>query len=623
MSWGGDLIGSFDAGGNTVIHNVVSTPTLTYTSASNFDLGGDAWGLAVETRAALMMIGDITCGDLILTSGSLDLGDNTLAASDITQVDGVLTTTTDYGGTISLPVNDEYGIRTVVDDVVASKWINIIDGADGGGNRKLLFPPTHALTRTDMRQSGIILDSRPVLVPEPPNYIVGLGFDTEHSVNNPPDCQGAIGPDHIVQTINGNFSIYDKTDGSVLDTKSLDAFFIAGGTSPENTAFDPRIQYDPVEKRFYVISSDGSSGNSYSNLMIAVSSSSDPTDPWNSFRFGAQDLGPDPHTHWLDFPVLGYNNSVITAMGLLIDKTSPYVHYNMVYVFPKSDLLSATPNIDNACRVLPPDVILTYPKGKAYCPIIDPHGSMPHFIIGTEYVSGGYGSVVVSEVTEDGAGGYNIAITNTSYGADSFDGVLLSNRPGYGGGRQPGPVPPGWTREVWLHHGVGEDGAQGQSPVRIGNYIYGAYSTPVSGDCATVFFALNTISQEVEIATTIHYPGMDMIFNSVAVNDKGRVVINFTGTGPSIYPNSYCVVGRITSDQFPPFSKVGAIFSDPIQLTFGTQSHYFSWGDNRNRYGDYSATVIDPLNNNHFWMFQEYPGGEMPYNIRATQIILD
>jgi MYXO-CTERM domain-containing protein len=41
-----------------------------------------------------------------------------------------------------------------------------------------------------------------------------------------------------------------------------------------------------------------------------------------------------------------------------------------------------------------------------------------------------------------------------------------------------------------------------------------------------------------------------------------------------------------------------------------------------NRWGDYSATVVDPSDPLRFWTFQEYVEAEDIYGIRITELIL-
>jgi hypothetical protein len=93
----------------------------------------------------------------------------------------------------------------------------------------------------------------------------------------PPDTDGAVGPNHIVELINGVYAVYDKS-GSLLTSTSLDTFWsnsgiTLSGSFPATT--DPRVVYDPGTSRWYASSLDTGSG--LNNFLLAVSNNSNPT----------------------------------------------------------------------------------------------------------------------------------------------------------------------------------------------------------------------------------------------------------------------------------------------------------------------------------------------------------
>src|SRR5438105_7401077 len=66
----------------------------------------------------------------------------------------------------------------------------------------------------------------------------------------PPDSDGAIGPNHFVQFINGRFSVFDKSSGAKLQTMSDNSFWISAGISLSGVIVsDPRVIYDPLSGR--------------------------------------------------------------------------------------------------------------------------------------------------------------------------------------------------------------------------------------------------------------------------------------------------------------------------------------------------------------------------------------
>jgi hypothetical protein len=44
-----------------------------------------------------------------------------------------------------------------------------------------------------------------------------------------PDSMGAVGPDHIVEMLNGVYTVYDKATGQQLQRMSLESFWTAAG----------------------------------------------------------------------------------------------------------------------------------------------------------------------------------------------------------------------------------------------------------------------------------------------------------------------------------------------------------------------------------------------------------
>ena len=111
--------------------------------SSNITTNGVTIGDLTIGGGAEFTLGDaLSCGSISLASGTLNLSDQAVtmtAGSTITQTGGALTSPTDYGATI-----DAAG--AVISGITASKWINVTNGIDGGGNAKLaglipMLPP--------------------------------------------------------------------------------------------------------------------------------------------------------------------------------------------------------------------------------------------------------------------------------------------------------------------------------------------------------------------------------------------------------------------------------------------------------------------------------------------------
>ena len=104
----------------------------------------------------------------------------------------------------------------------------------------------------------------------------------------------------------------------------------------------------------------------------------------------------------------------------------------------------------------------------------------------------------------------------------------------------------------------------------------------------------NALLQEGLIAKA----GFDYYYGSIAVNSKGCVVIGFSGSSADTFISAYAVEGTTVGDI--------TTFGDAILLKAGIHNYDVEFGGGRNRWGDYSATWVDPENDNVFWTFQEW-----------------
>ena len=86
---------------------------------------------------------------------------------------------------------------------------------------------------------------------------IGLNFHgSAYETNSqalPPDANGAVGPDHFMEFINGTVAVYSKTTGLRVQRKSNLKFWSDAGLiiSPDADVSDPRVIYDPTVQRWF------------------------------------------------------------------------------------------------------------------------------------------------------------------------------------------------------------------------------------------------------------------------------------------------------------------------------------------------------------------------------------
>ncbi len=114
------------------------------------------------------------------------------------------------------------------------------------------------------------------------------GFDGMNfldSVNGyvPPDTSIAVGTQYVVETVNAQIQIYDKTTGqAMLPNTPLYNFFGESGVSP----YQAVATYDDIAGR-YIVAANG--GNT--NLLLAVSIDGNPLDGFNLYNLNVSQFG--------------------------------------------------------------------------------------------------------------------------------------------------------------------------------------------------------------------------------------------------------------------------------------------------------------------------------------------
>jgi hypothetical protein len=395
----------------------------------------------------------------------------------------------------------------------------------------------------------------------------------------PPDTMGAAGPDHFVELINGRYSVYRKADGGRVQTSTLNNFWRNGGVTPAGSfAFDPRILYDPAGKRWFAASVDNP-GSRPNNFLVAVSNSSDPTQGWKAFAIPSDSA----KSRWADFPTLGVNRDGVYLSANMFPITASFA--TSVLVLPKADLIAGTV----ARRTLFENVS-SGSTGFSIQPVTDPKSTgVPVAALLSAFNTGGgqfKRSDIMGSVTSP-----VLDTTNKFIAVPPFGGP--PNAP------QPGPK----ARLEVL------DTRFGSSVVMRNGELWGVQAVDSGGRSALRWFDIDAATNTLRQSGLIADPALSFYYGSIAVNGFGQVVIGFSGSGPSQFVSAYAVEGRTI--------KGVTTFDDPVLLKAGVSDYEVTFGAGRNRWGDYSATTLDPNDPFTFWTTQEWVSAT---NIWSTQI---
>lgn len=397
----------------------------------------------------------------------------------------------------------------------------------------------------------------------------------------PPDTMGAVGTTSFVELLNGRYAVYDKGSGGVVQTSSLDQFWRNAGTVPTNFSFDPRVVYDPFSDRYLAASANNPSQPN--DFLLAVSKTSDPTQGWTGFAIKSDVT----QQRWADFPTLGFNREgvYLSANMFPIQGGQATTTTTTIVAVPKMDLIASTPTVTHA-------TIFPNNAGFSVQPAIDLDNRNSSAILLSSPI--GFANQVTRS---DIIGNIRSPVLNTASGIIPLSPFFATFS----------AVQPGLAANLDITNGS----QLYTSVVLQNNTLWGVQTVSDNGQAALRWFQIDVNTNKVLQEGLIKKPGLDFFYGSIAVNKTGDVVIGFTGSGKSQFASAYASAGVTINGK--------TIFGEPLLLRQGVAS-YQVFDDGRNRWGDYSATTVDPSNPKSFWTIQEWASGATSWSTQITEI---
>ncbi|MBX3372315.1 MAG: hypothetical protein KF817_00635 [Phycisphaeraceae bacterium] len=364
----------------------------------------------------------------------------------------------------------------------------------------------------------------------------------------PPDTCGAIGPTHYCTIVNRNFAIYNRSTGAQISNVSL-------GTFQPGTSGDPRVLYDHHAGRWAVVST-----NFDTRIYVAYSLTNNPTGAWYKTNFIASQ-GSDAGK-WVDYPTLGLDANGIYTAAYMVGGNNRM----SLFAINKAGLLSGSPTLGDVQAF----------RELSWEGAIQPAmtwGEPPY-----EYLISRASSTQlrVRRLTWSG--------TTASLTTQGFVSVPSHSAP---------PDAPALGSSTNIDTG---DWRLMSVAYRDG-FLWTAHAINVSGRAAARWYRINA-SNLSRTYGTISDPSLHYYYPSIAVNAAGDAVIGFSGSNASQYVGAY-FSGRRNAD-------APGTMAPPFQYRTGQGAMNMVDGFGRNRWGDYSLTTLDPVDESALWTIQAY-----------------
>ncbi|MCE9557788.1 MAG: hypothetical protein K8R88_02440 [Armatimonadetes bacterium] len=417
----------------------------------------------------------------------------------------------------------------------------------------------------------------------------------------PPDTMGAVGPTQVFVTINGRMKLYSKAGVATGFNVSPETFFASVMNAGDNIS-DPRAWFDRITQRWIICAITIPSAVNNNKLVIGVSSGATLTNTASFAFYGfVQDailpVGSDSGA-FFDYPLMGVDANGIYVGGNMFNSSGFYIDSSM-FVIRKSSVLSGGPIVASVFR----NVGFTSPMGVNN----DDSAATTGYIAGIPATTQLRLRTITNVSTTPILGAaLNITIPTVAT-PGSFPSLGVTTL----------QLDPGDTRimdaqirlnritgarTMWLSHGsrVTATGAGSAAGDRNGIKFYEVTNlagTPTLFQKGTMFDAVTDNK---------------FTYGSVSMNGQGHAVV-----GSSRY-NATVGVGvagsmRLRTDAL---DSIGV----PQVLQASTFGYQVDFGGGRNRWGDYSMTVVDPADDQTFWTFQEYASATNQWSVRCVQI---
>lgn len=382
----------------------------------------------------------------------------------------------------------------------------------------------------------------------------------------PPDPYLAVGPSHILATVNMKVAWYGK-DGTVqfenfLDSSGNPGFFeeVGGGSF----TFDPKCFYDEHTGRFVVLALEIYSATAEAWITFAVSDDDDPNGVWFKYRTPAVVEVAPGCLYWIDYPGFGYDGQAWYVTGNLFKLAGPSECLgfggSLVRVFEKPGAMSGGTAVWR-------DVV---DSGSSWQVGSSRTETDPAHLLRVASDS----TLSIARVTNP--------LTAPTLVKSTCPVPLMAQF-------QSAPTPNGSLSIV--------DRRVFNAAVRNGRIFVANHAALVAnGPAGAVWYEIDvsgaapTLAQSGRIAAN---GNAHTFFPAIAVNDGGSMAIVYGRSSPTLHPLLE-VAGRLPCD--PP----GTLGASSVIASSTTSPS----GAN-NRWGDYFAATVDPIDGRTFWVIGE------------------
>ncbi len=397
--------------------------------------------------------------------------------------------------------------------------------------------------------------------------------------SRPPDTIGVSDKKSLMVATNQQVWGYARSATNKYRHMTLDAFFTQGiAIKPKSViAFDPYMVRDPLSNQYVAVAlNDPRNQKGEPGLFLGSTQAGDVLGNWQYVWISCKSLGLVPGL-WFDYPRVGTSKNFLTVSVNLYNKSGAYQDAMLLVInkppYYKTGAVALTAFIGGPATMVP---VRSFDSGSG------------HYVMATGTANDGSGHCMVQLLEVTGSFSNNtVNITGPIN--------IAANLPYQGSGGVIGPQK-GSTKKL----DTGDN--RMQSAVFRGGSVWCTHSIylPLSGTVANSgiqVYQINPSSPSLTQAARYFDTSKAWFYAypSIAVNALGDVLIGMAAFNAAVTPQgTYTCWGA--KDAKGTLRTTGSTITSKAAWTLG-------------RWGDYSATIVDPVDDKRFWTLQETANG--------------
>src|ERR1700682_5971831 len=434
-------------------------------------------------------------------------------------------------------------------------------------------PVPHAAAAPGLQEDSVLQKENGPLVSAP----LGVDFDGIPAQNYAPsDSNLAVGPNHIVETVNVRLAVYNKSGTLLSGPTNFTTFFAPLGGNCAGGASDPIVNYDRLADR-WVISDIGYTGSAPFMECVGVSKTNDPTGAYflYGYSFGS---------NLNDYPKLSVWPTASNAAYLATYNIFGGLGFMGADLcgFDRTKMLVGTPSAAQLCKMTP-KTEGGYLPSDMDGPTAPTDGTPGVFI---SWQNTNPGQLYLRKLTLNFAGGTATLSAPKTISVANFVQACGSCVPQTGTTQTLDSLSDRVMYRFAVRHFADHDRAVVNHAVQTGTGSQVAVRWYELYDSAGAV----TVNQQGTFAPDTTYRWMA----SMAEDKNGDIGLGYSASSSSIHPGIR-FTGRVPSDPSGTMETEATILTGPGSQTSGLA-----------RWGDYTAMQVDPLDDCTFWYVNQY-----------------